>query len=317
MDFLSRNKKLIVTLKSAGSSLFPGFGVKLIDFATYRQEKFINTSSKVLNDFSVDATENYVVTVSREAACKMYSISSNSSVCSFAPAAVQLWSCSFDKERSSNVHLGAQNGSTYIYDIRSPNEVLREVLPLNNRTPVKYIIPMKRTESFPQGGFFVIHLRGMYFYEYLPSGEVSSNPLNFNDPVMVASYDDRTEMLLITKSPTGQGMDFAQTKHILMKLIKDGGVPILQEIYSFDGSRASLPSITRPSQIKVPDGFIVVSYLEDTKVLQARSQSVGLLHEANISDAINDICPIYLENSVFFGALSNSRCRLFKINLGY
>ena len=317
MQFLSRNKKLIVTQKSAGTALFPGFGVKLIDFSTYRQEKFINTSNKTLNDFSVDSNETFVVTVSRETTCKMYNISSNASVSSFTPATVPIWSCSFDKDRPNNLYLGAQNGCTYIYDLRNPSDVLKEVSSLDNRTPVKYIIPMKKTENFSHGGFFVIHIRGLFFYEYLPSGEISSTTLNFNDPIMVASYDDRTEMLLITKNPTGRGSDFHQSKHFLMKLIKEDGIPLLQEIYSFDGTRSNLPSMSRPSQIKVPDGFIVASYLQDTKMIQARSPSVGLLHEASISDAITDICPIYLDNTFFFGALSQSRCRLFKITLGY
>lgn len=317
MEFLGRNKKLIVTQKSSSSALFPGYGVKLIDFLTYRQEKFINTSSKPLTDFSIDSNETFVVTVSRETTCKMYNISSNITSSTFTPTSVPIWSCSFDKESRNFLYFGAQNGCTYIYDLRSPHVVLKEVSALDNRSPVKYIIPMKKTEVFPHGGFFVIHLRGLLFYQYLPSGEVLSTTLNFNDPIIVASYDDRTEMLLITKGPTGQEMDFNQTKHILMKLIKEEGIPLLQEIYSFDGSSSRLPSMSRPTQLKVPDGFIVASYLQDTKMIQARSPPVGILHQASISDAITDICPIYLENSYFLGALSNSRCRLFKINLGY
>lgn len=314
--FLYRTKKLIVTQK-AGVSLFPGFGVRLIDFPTYRKEKFINTSTKVINDFSIDSNETFVVTVSREATCKMYNIASGVSVNSFTPTTVPLWTCAFDVERPHNLYLGAQNGSTYIYDIRQPNDVMKEVSALDNRRPVKYTIPMKRNESFPHGGFFVVHTCGIYFYEYLPSTEIASTTLNFTDPILVVTYDERTEMLLITKSPTGQGAVFKQTRHILMKLVKEDGIPVLQEIYSFNGSSSTFPSLSRPSQIKVPDGFIVASYLEDTKMMQARSPSVGLLHETSISDAITDICPIYLDNSFFFGALSPSRCRLFKVNLGY
>lgn len=316
MHYLNRTKKLIVTQK-AGVSLFPGFGVRLIDFPTYRKEKFINTSSKALNDFSIDSNETFVISVSREATCKLYNISSSVSVNSFTPSTVPLWSCAFDVERPHNLYLGAQNGCTYIYDIRQPNVVMKEVTALDNRMPVKYTIPMKRNESFPQGGFFVIHTRGIYFYEYLPSTEIKSTALNFSDPILVVTYDDRTEMLLITKSPTGQGVEFKQTRHILMKLVKEDDIPVLQEIFRFNGSSSTLPSLSRPSQIKVRDGFIVANYLEDTKMLQVRSPSVGLLHEASISDAIADICPIYLDNTFFFGALSSSRCRLFKVNLGY
>lgn len=317
IQFMTRSKKLVVSQKSAGTALFSGFGVKLIDFETYRQEKFINTSNKAVHDFTVDSSEAQIVTVSQEATCKMYNLSSNASVSSFTPAAVPIWSCSFDKERPHNLYIGVQNSHTYVYDLRNPNQVFKEIVPLNNRSPVRFVIPIKITESFPHGGFYVVHVRGLFFYEYLPSGEISSTTLNFKDPINAASYDDRTEMLLITTSVKNGNAAYYQTRHILMKLIKEEGIPLLQEIYSFDGSKSELPSMSRPTQIKVPDSYVVASYLHDRKMLQARSPPAGLLHEVAISDAITDVCPIYLENSYFFAALSNSRCRFFKINLGY
>jgi hypothetical protein len=198
-----------------------------------------------------------------------------------------------------------------------PNAVKKEVSEPTNKSPVKLIIPMKRTECFPQGGFFVVHARGLFFYEYLPSAEISSVLLNFTEPILMATYDDRTEMLLITKSPTGQGVELKQSRHYLMKLVKEDEIPTLQEIYSFNGNNSSLPSMSRPSQIKVPDGVVVVSYHQDSKMLQMRTPSADLLHEISQNDLITDICPIYLENSLFFGALSHSRCRLFKVNLGH
>lgn len=315
--FLSRNRKLIVTQKSAENSLFAGFGVKLIDFTTYRQEKFINTSNKVVNDFTVDSNESFVVTTSKESTCKMYHLSTAASIQSFAPASVPIWSCAFDKERTHNLLLGAQNGTTYIYDTRNTSSAVKELVPLETKAPVKFTIPIRSNETFPQGGFFVVHVRGLYFYEYLPSMEIASTKLKFQDSILVASYDNLTDMMLITKSPSGSGVDFKPSQHILMKLIREDGVPTLQEIFCFNGSNSPLPMMTRPTQVKVPDGFIVVNYLQDTKMIQARSPSVGLLHEISISDPIADFCPIYLDNSFFFGALSSSRCRLSKVNLGY
>lgn len=315
--FLSRSKKLIVTQKSAENSLFAGFGIKLIDFTTYRQEKFINTSNKIVTDFTVDSNEGYVVTTSKETSCKMYHLATAASVNTFTPASVPIWSCAFDKERTYNLMLGAQNGSTYIYDTRNASSAVKELVPNDTKAPVKFTIPIKSNENFPQGGVFVIHVRGVYFYEYLPSMEIASTNLNFQESILVASYDDLTEMMLITKSPSGIGVDFKPSQHILMKLVREDGIPVLREIFSFNGSNAPLPSMTRPTQIKVPDGFIVVNYLQDTKMIQARSPSVGLIHEISISDPITDFCPIYLDNSFFFGALSSSRCRLSKVNLGY
>lgn len=315
--FLSRSRKIVVTQKTPESALFPGYGVKLVDITNYRQEKFIITSNKTVNDLSIDSNESCVLTASKEATCKIYNFSSSASVNTFTPSTVPIWSCSFDGERQHNIYLGAQNGITYIFDTRMSNAVMKEVVPLDHRSPVKFTIPMKKTETFLHGGFFVVHINRIYFYEYSGSGEISSTTLNINEAIIVATYDERTEMLLITKSPTGSGTSFKPSRHCLMKLVKEEGIPVLQEIYSFNGSNASLPDFSSPTQIKVPDGVIVASYLQDSKMLQMRSPAISLLHEAVVTDAIVDICPFYLDNGQFFGALSNSRCRIFKISLDY
>ena len=314
IKFLSRHKKFIVTQKSSEGSLFPGFGVKLIDFATYRQEKFINTSNKALNDVSVDSNESLVITASKDVVCKMFNLANSNSVHSFIPGTIPIWSCAFDANCHQKLYLGGQNGITYTYDTRNTSEVLKEVIAADNRSPVKFIIPMKQNEQFQLGGFFVVHMRSIYFYE---SSDTLGILLNFNEPILYASYDDRTEMLLITKSPTGLNHEFKQTRHFLMSLVKEEGIPVLHEVFSFNGSFSALPSMTRPTQIKVPDGCVVTSYLQDTKMLQCWTPGAKLLHEIGVTDPNNDNCPIYLENSLFFGALSRSRCRLFKVNLGY
>jgi hypothetical protein len=313
---MPRNKKLMLTQKAPEASLFPGFGVKLIDLQTSRPEKFINTSNKVLNDFSFDSNETLVITASKEQTCKTYNILSGSSVATFTPNTTPIWCCAFDEERQQNIYLGGQNGIIYAYDIRQTSEVQRELSDLTNRSPIKHVIPMKKTENFPLGGFFVVHVRGIIFYEYHPGTEIIPTTLHCNDATFSVSYDDRTEMLLITKSPTAQ---LKQTRHCLMKLIKENNIPVLQEIYSFNGSSATLPALSRPTQIKVPDGLILANYLQDTKTLQIRSPSIGLFHQAVMSEAINDICPIYngSNSAQNFVALSHSRCRFFKANLDY
>lgn len=316
IKFMTRNKKLIVSQKSPTSALFSGHGLKLIDFHTYRAEKFINAGNNVVADFSIDSSESFFVAASKETSCKMYHISTGSSNCVFSPPANSpIWSCAFDHERSHILYLGAQNGRTYIYDTRNSSGVLKEISNPQARSPVKFTIAIKPNAHFERGGFFTVHVRGVFFYEYLPTGEIGSTTLNINEPVLTMTYDERTEMVLITKGPGG---DFVQSRHVLMKLTKEEGIPVLNEIYSFNGTSSNFPDLSRPTQIKVPDGLIVASYLQDTKSLQARSPSIGLLHEAPIaSDPITDLCPIYLDNTCWFAALSHTRCRMFKIVVGY
>ncbi|CRK87529.1 CLUMA_CG001330, isoform B [Clunio marinus] len=316
LKYLSRHRKLVVSQKACERSMFPGYGIKLVDLSTYRQEKFINTSNKIVNDFSFDVNETCVITSSKDVTCKMFNMSSSSTVAAFTPSESPIWTSAFDYDRHFTLYLGAQNGTTYIYDIRQPAAFIKEITPIN-KSPIKYTIPIKKNDNFPYGGFLVIHMRGIYFYEYSASVEVLSTTLNFQYPILVASYDDRTEMLLITRIVADQTSDFKQTQHVLMNLVRVEGIPVLQEIYSFNGTNAKLPALSRPTQIKVPDGVIIATYLQDTRMIETWSPTTGKFHEASCSDAITDICPIYNDNIQFFGALSLSRCRLFKLSLDY
>ena len=316
IKFMSRNKKLIVSQKSPTSALFSGNGVKLIDFTSYRAEKFINACTNVVADFSIDSTESFFVAASKETCCKMYHIHTSTSNCTFTPPSNSpIWSCAFDHERSNNLYLGCQNGIVYAYDTRNTSEVLREISNIQAKTPVKFTIAIKPNSNFERGGFFAVHIRGVFFYEYSQSGEISSTTLNINEPILTMTYDERTEMVLITKGP---GVNSSNSKLVLMKLSKEDNIPVLNEVYCFNGTSSNFPDLSRPTQIKVPDGLIVANYLQDTKMLQARSPSTDLLHELHIgSDAINDLCPIYIDNTCWFAALSSSRCRMYKIVVGY
>jgi hypothetical protein len=201
IKFMSRNKKLIVSQKSSTSALFAGNGLKLIDFATYRAEKFINACSNVVADFSIDASETYFVAASKETTCKMYQIATATSSCSFSPPSNSpIWSCAFDHNRTDSLYLGCQNGVVYIYDKRRSTEVMKEIKNDQARSPVKFTIAIKPNANFESGGFFTVHVRGVFFYEYLPSGEIGRTCLNINEPILTMTYDERTAFQCSTRS---------------------------------------------------------------------------------------------------------------------
>lgn len=313
INFMQRNKKILISQKAVGTTLFSGYGLRFLDAVTHRCEKFINTSMKTIDDFTFDNTESLIMSASKESTCKIYNISSCQSVASISnPDNVPIWCCSFGI-RDHQVVLGAQNGSAIIYDTRRSTEVLQTLTSLNNKSPVKYIIVMKSNEAFPFGGFFVIQLRGIYFYEYTSNMELAQTKLNFDFSIFTASYDEKTEMLLISS------VTIEQSFRVLMRLIKEDGIPMLQEVYKFHSNQMSnsIPVFTRPAQIKVPDGFIVATYADQSKELQTYTPSIGRFHSINMQNVISDICPIYNDNSISFAALSSTKCRVYKVNLEY
>ena len=311
---MPKSKKLIISQKAVASSLFTGYGVRFVDASFHRCEKFINTSSKQIIDLCFDSSETFLATASRDPVCKVYNINTSQVIAVLTPASSSpIWSCSFNKNRENQIFLGAQDGSLHMYDFKKPSEVLQIQSSLDNKTPVKIILSMNKSDTFQFGGFFVIHLRGLYFYEYKESNfEVTK--LNYEDSIVTASYDDRTELLFLS-TPTED-----KITHILMKLIKVDEVPVLQENYRFNTNQTGVPFITRPAQIKVNDSFIVASYSNESRDIQLFTPDAGKLHTMVMQNPVLDACSIYNTDnsaSTSFAALCSTKCRIFKINLEY
>lgn len=313
ISFMCKNKKILITQKSGNTSLFSGYGIRFMDAVSHKSEKFMNMSARPICDFSFDPTESYLMSSSKETTCKVYSINNCQSIGTFTPSELPVWSCAFNKSRDNQIIFGSQNGTVFIYDLKKATEVLHTIENIE-KSPAKFVVPISKNETFPCGGFFVVQVRGLYFYEYSTSFGLTQTKLNFEDSVFTATYDDKTETLLIT---TG-GME--QTFHIITRLIKVDNIPVLQEIYKIPSNQATvgIPKFARPTQIKVPDGFIVACYRDETKELEIHTPSVGKMHSFAMQNPISDICPLYSDNSsVSFAALANTKCRIYKVNLDY
>lgn len=309
VKFMTKSKKLIISQKAVATSLFTGYGVRFVDVMSHRSEKFISTSTKQIIDLCYDPSETYLATTSREPICKVYNITTSQSVATLSPSQSPIWCCSFNKNRENQLLLGAQNGLLYMYDIKKPTEILQTVTSLENKTPVKIILSMSKNDVFLLGGFFVFHLRGLYFYEIKQDVGFSITKLNYDDSIVTASYDDKTELLLLS-SPAED-----KITHISLKLIKVDNVPVLQENYRFQTNQSGI-FVSRPAMIKVNETNFVATYSSDSRDIQLYTPDVGKLHNMIMSNPVLDICPIYTDAaSSSFAALCATKCRIFKVNL--
>lgn len=309
IKFMSKIKKLVISQKAVASSLFAGYGVRFVDVLSHRSEKFINTSSKQIIDISFDSSETFISSASREPVVKVFNINTSQTIASLSPSNSPIWSCSFNKNRENQIFLGSQDGTLYMYDIKQPNQNPQIARSLENKTPVKLILSVTKNESFKFGGFFVIHLRGLYFYEYKQDLNFEITKLNYDDAIVTASYDDRTELLLLS-TPADE-----KITHIALKLIKVDEVPVLQESYRYQTNQSGI-CLSRPAQIKFKESYLISSYCSDSRDIQLYSPDIGKLHTMTMQNPVLDICPIYTDNSsTSFAALSSTKCRIFKVNL--
>ena len=68
--------------------------------------------------------------------------------------------------------------------------------------------------------------------------------------------------------------------------------------------------------MKIQDNTLVAAYVQDCKTIQMWDTNIGKLQPLGMSmtDCVVDTCAIYMENNnVFLGALSETKCRIFKL----
>lgn len=212
--------------------------------------------SGLLRDLSFDADENLLIAATSDPTVKLFNSSTNSSVSAFRPGESAIWSVGFDQERMNFLYMGAQNGVTYIYDIRSPNSYLEEFISQTDTSPVISIVPINKPAA-GISGFLVCHLRSIWFFEYLATQNIRSTRLNITGPFISVGYDEKTDLILINTRPN---QEFNNSRYVLCSLIKFEDIIALQEVMSYDGGKS--PVMSRSTQIKVRESTMIAAYVQ-------------------------------------------------------
>lgn len=313
MIYGRRSQSLFVSQKSS-QTLFPGWGVRFFNVDGFiLSNNFLHMTIKQIRDLSLDRDEELIVSASMDNSVKMYSIPNKCPVSVFTPSDKPIWSCAFDCVRQKYLYLGSQNGSTYAYDIRSPHNYVQEHKTLGDLCPVVSICPVPYNEQLPFGGFITCKLQSMWFYEYTASQDVIPHKLMIDGPFVSVNYDERTKQLLISTRPSSK---HATTRYIIADLIRvDQNIALRQSI-TINGSKTQ-KVMTRSAQMKVLDDVVVAAYLEDTKQLTTWNtrKNTMRMQALPVGDTIYDTCPLYIDQKGFLAALSETRLRLYQVNV--
>ncbi|XP_055844664.1 E3 ubiquitin-protein ligase RFWD3 [Episyrphus balteatus] len=308
----SQNFQTMVVSQKSSQSLFPGYGLRFIDTPVFRPTTFLHTSAKTVRDICFSSDQRLLVVASMESKAKLFDTSSRAPVSVFSPTDKPLWACSLDKgQRENTMYLGAQHGSSYAYDIRFPETIVEEFKTEGDLSPVINIAPVPVTNHFPNGGFLVCKLQSLWFYEYVGAGqEVRATKIGVEGPFISMSYETTSENLLVFARSSTR---YPQSRYILGKLEKIDDLPVFNVKVSFFGSKAT-PVMTRCSQILVENNTLVAGYIQDAKLLSLfdmkREQR---LQSMPVQEVVYDTCPVYVPNSTFLGALTETKCRIYKV----
>lgn len=303
-------ENLLIVSQKATRSLFPGFGIRFIDPATFTTSLFYNTALKCIRDMSLDADEELLVTASQDRGTKLFDIHNKSVVSTFNPCDKILWSSAFDVERSKSVYFGTSTGSTFLYDIRNPNNFVDEFITEGDGSPVINICPVSANGENRFGGVLVCKLQSIWFFEYMATQEVTPIKLSIDGPFTSMSYDHHTSYVLISTRPNSK---HPTTRHLIGKLKKINDVVTFIADNCFSGSKVAKVMV-RSSQIRLEDDIVVAAYLEDKQNLTTWSLKSGnKMQSLSAVDTIYDSCAIYSGNNLYLGAVTDMKCRIYKV----
>jgi len=156
----------------------------------------------------------------------------------------------------------------------------------------------------------VCQLTVVKFYEYANDTAVSTR-LDVDGPFLSMHYDAVQDTVLFSARSNAQ---YPQSRFILGQLDKIDGVPVFQVKTTIFGSSAT-PYMTRPTQLGVEDNTLVVGYLQDNKQLMIydvrREERVQTMP---VNEVIYDICPVNTPTGSYLAALTDNKCRIYKVN---
>lgn len=312
MIYGKRIQTLIVSQKSS-AALFPGYGVRFISGFNLQPTVFFHVASKSIRDLSLDYDEQLLAAATQDKSAFIYSVTNHTPVASVTPSESPIWAISFDKVRQRCLHVGSAQGNTYVYDVRNCMSYLEQWSTPGDMSPVISITTIASAMDFPFGGFIVCKLQSLWFYEYTNSQRTEQTKLTVEGPFVSINYDEQTKILLIATRPTPK---HPQSRYILGYLMKLDQTTVFRVNCTVLGSN-SAPIMSRSTQIHMPNDNLVAAYLQDTKMLTIwNSKTASKTHSFNIDDCILDMCSMNTNNqSSLLATLSESKCRIFQINL--
>jgi E3 ubiquitin-protein ligase RFWD3 len=311
MMYGKKLESLIVSQKSA-QALFPGYGVRFIDAATFRLCQFLHVSNqKSVRDLGINYDEDRMITATMDKGAKLFDIHNKSVVNVFTPSESPLWACSFERDPNKMNFLYLGTNSTFVYDIRQPATFIREFKTEGDHTPILSIVPIPGTDDIPFGGILVCKLQSLWFFEYTASQEVAASRLHVEGPFLAVTYDEMSKYLLISTRPSQK---FTQARYIVARLAKQNQYNQLNVVTTLVGSKVQ-SQITRCTQINTGKNTVVAAYLQDTKMLTTwnLSNPDSKMQSLPSSETILDLCPVRLGNHLYLAALTDSKCRIYNM----
>lgn len=318
IEFGRKTRSLVVSQKS-NQELFPGYGVRFVDVGTLKPTTFMHMTSRSIRDVAFDREGEWLAAASADQVVKVFDVTSKLCAATLkcpdddASISKMIWSCCFDSCREQSVIVGCQNGRVSRFDMRSPSSPQDFRAQPIDRCPVINIVSIPPDFTLPFGGVLVCTLQNLWLYELAADGmpsDITSLPLD--GPFAAMVYDDVTKYILVTLKPS-QAINRLTAQYMVGKLDRQDDAIFFKVTNSFLGS-TSMPSLYRSALVNLEDDALVAAYVYSSKMLTTWSTRDQVkLQTISVSDPILDLCPFTIEAQTYLGALTDTKCRFYKI----
>lgn len=323
-----RSDNLLFTSQKSSQSLFPGYGLRYVDLDTLKPNNFVFVSAKQIRDLVVsDAAENqtnFLLTATMESCGRLFDVTSKTHAQSFSASTAngtpeeQLYCCSIGE--SDTLYYGGQRGNVFQFDRRNASQQRMTIKSsaVDNSPVINIAYVPRNPDALPHGGLLICKLKELCVFQFT-EGSQRNTPIpvaiNIEGPFSSLSYDPLTGFVLIT---TRSSKKYPQSRYLMAKFERptpSGGIALVVK-HTFLGSGV-MPVMSRPVQYHVSgtDSVLLTAYLQSTKMLTTWAVENNLkLQSLAVADTVLDMCPVYLSGVRHVAALTDTRCRIFKIH---
>lgn len=301
--------------------MFPGFGIKKINFLDYKLSQYVPIHSKLIRDMSLCSqySDEILLTCSLDKTIKLTNISSNRPIHSYE-CPHPIWSCAFNQDNSFYFYAGLANGHVLLFDRRKIDRHVQILnSDMNNFSPVCNLNYVPRNDNFQKPGLLVAQLDKVSFYESDESSEdFTCHSLLMESNIMSCSIEPTTGHVLVSTRPTQK---YPTVRHIVYELLKKKNNTETSEscyslnyIQNYNGS--SIQKMLARSRL-----FCLESQLYATVPCESSKSAIiwdvtngETCCKLNNQNDILDIYPFCYKDNFYLSTLTEKQLRIFRKN---
>jgi E3 ubiquitin-protein ligase RFWD3 len=317
----SRSQMSILVSQQSNVPIFPGFGIKKINFLDYKLSQYVPIHTKLIRDIAINESsqdDNIILTCGLDKTIKLTNLASNGMVHSY-DCGMPVWSCAYSIDNPLHFYAGLQNGQVLIFDKRKIDKYLDKInCESSSKTPVcgLHFIPRHSTNSdnsinFNKSGLLVTQLDKVSFFEIKPANnnEYVYHPLINESNIMSGFFEPTTRNILISTRPTQK---YPNARHLTYELNTVDNNVTLNLLNTHVGPKVQ-ELMSKSKLFSLDNKLYGCASDESSQCVRIWDAIEGdLCCKLNSDKNIIDICSIKYDQSHFLCTLNDKQLRIFK-----